>query len=460
MRISRIIISMVAMLSIVTGVMLVSAQEDTAVRPFLGINIEPSDDGAAVLRVLPDSPAFAAGLERGDIITAVNGETVDADTLAAVVGALGVGDEISLDVLRDDEVMQLTATLAEQPERPGRGMFPFGDFQVQRAYLGVSLEATDDGVSIAAVSEASPAAEAGLQVGDIITAVNGDAVAEPADVAAAIRDLAIGDSVTLSITRAGEAQDIEVTLGSMMNQMSTMMGDAVVYDGENWQVLALSEDNALAAAGVQAGDVITAIDGNVYDPTGLNDYLGGLADDATVTLTIERSGETMDITVNAADLNALNAFGFGFGRRGEGFGFDGPRGQFMPGTVRLGVAFEDQDNGALITDVVADSPAAEAGLQVDDVVTAVQGDPVDAERTLRERLLAYEAGDTVTLDVERAGESMSIDVTLADVSVPEMMGDFPFDLGGEFRRFFGPDGEFTFPMPDAPHQPLTPNANV
>jgi S1-C subfamily serine protease len=139
-----------------------------------------------VIQVLPDSPAATAGLESGDIITAVNGETVSADTLAEVVGALGVGDEVSLDVLRNDETMELTATLGEQPERPERGLFPFGDFQMQRAYLGVSLEAADDGVRIAAVSEVSPAAEAGLQVDDIITAVNGEAVTEPADVAGAI----------------------------------------------------------------------------------------------------------------------------------------------------------------------------------------------------------------------------------------------------------------------------------
>jgi S1-C subfamily serine protease len=472
MRISRIFISIVAVLSIVAGVMLVSAQED-AVQPYLGINIEPADEGAAVLRVIPGSPAADAGLERGDIITAVNGESVDAETLAEVVGALGVGDEVSLDVLRDDETMQLTATLAEQPERPERGRFPFGEFQMERPYLGVSLESTDDGVSIAAVSEASPAAEAGLQEGDIITAVNGEAVEEPADVASAIRNLAVGDTVTLSITRDGEAQDVTVPLDSMMSQIHTMLGDVVVYDGTNWQVISLSEDNALAEAGVQAGDVITAIDGNVYDPAGLNEYLDTLEDDATITLTIERDGETMDIAVNAADLDALNAFGFG--RRGDGmprFEFRGPRGEFMTGGVRLGVAYEDLNadvaaehnldvtEGALITEVIEDSPAAEAGLQVDDVVTAVNGDPVDAERTLRERLLAYEAGDAVTLDVLRAGESMSIEVTLAEVSLPGGMGEFPFDMGDGFRFFFGPDGEFNFPMPEIPRQPDAPIANV
>src|SRR5690606_13576428 len=128
MRISRIILSIVALLSIVTGVVLVSAQEDTTARPYLGINIEPADEGAAVLRVLPDTPAAEAGLKRGDIITAVNGEAVDAEELVEVLVTLSVGDEVTLDVLRDDETIEITATLGEQPERPERRQFRFGEF--------------------------------------------------------------------------------------------------------------------------------------------------------------------------------------------------------------------------------------------------------------------------------------------------------------------------------------------
>jgi S1-C subfamily serine protease len=483
MRISRIFISILAVLLVASGIMLASAQDDAA-KPYLGVTIRPADDGAEVVRVQPGSPAATAGLLPGDIIRAINDEGVDADTLAAAISALNVGDEVSLDVLRNDDNVQLTATLGEQPQqpaRPGRGSArPSIEFPTQRAWLGVSLQAADGGVSIAAVSEGSPAATAGLQVGDVINAVNGKAVAEPADVAAAIRNLAIGDSVTLSITRDGETQDVTATLGSMMSQMHSMLGDIIMYDGESWRVISLSEDNPLAAAGVQAGDVITAIDGGVYDPAGLADYLSGLAEDAAVTLTIDRAGETVEVTANAADLNTLNSFGFGFGfgRRGEGFGipdfeFRIPRGgqfNFMPGSVRLGVAYTDLNadvaaehnldvtEGALITEVMADSPAAEAGLQVDDVITAVEGDRVDARRTLRERLLAYDPGDTVTLEVLRGGETLSIDVTLAEVSMPDMMNRMPFDLGDGFRFFFGPDGRL--PMPQIPQQPQAPAANL
>jgi C-terminal processing protease CtpA/Prc len=185
--------------------------------------------------------------------------------------------------------------------------------------------------------------------------------------------------------------------------------------------------------------------------------------DSEVTLTVERADETLDITVTAADLDVFNAFGM-FGRRGEFRPFpDGEmpfRFDFAPGSVRLGVMFETIDatvaadndlsvtEGALITDVLVDSAAAEAGLQVGDVVTAVNGDVVDAERTLRDRLVAYEAGDTITLDVLRADETLSVDVTLAAV---EMNADnlpffgldelpFEFGEGGFPRFFFGPDG--------------------
>jgi S1-C subfamily serine protease len=98
----------------------------------------------------------------------------------------------------------------------------------------------------------------------------------------------------------------------------------------------------------------------------------------------------------------------------------------------------------LITEVVEGSPAAEAGLQVGDIVTAVDGDRVDFEHTLRDRLFAYEPGDTVTLDVLRDGETLQIQVTLGE---PQMGGFLPFPpLFGEP----GPQQPMNPPAADAP----------
>ncbi|MDA0160151.1 trypsin-like peptidase domain-containing protein [Solirubrobacter ginsenosidimutans] len=84
--------------------------------------------------------------------------------------------------------------------------------QIKRAYLGVSTSADSGKVTIAAVSAGGPAASAGLQVGDVLTAVGGKSVATPDDVAAAIQDKHPGESVAVQITRGGSAQTLNVTL--------------------------------------------------------------------------------------------------------------------------------------------------------------------------------------------------------------------------------------------------------
>jgi putative serine protease PepD len=63
--------------------------------------------------------------------------------------------------------------------------------------------------------------------------------------------------------------------------------------------------------------------------------------------------------------------------------------------------------------IMPGSPADIAGLKVGDVVTAVDGDKVDAKHTLAVRMVAYGPGDTLTLTVVRGGNTMQMPVTLA-----------------------------------------------
>ena len=71
--------------------------------------------GAAIQQIAADSPAEAAGLQAGDVITAVDGTTIDGSSgLKEQVGACQVGDELKLTVYRQGQTLELTLTVGEQ----------------------------------------------------------------------------------------------------------------------------------------------------------------------------------------------------------------------------------------------------------------------------------------------------------------------------------------------------------
>lgn len=84
--------------------------------------------------------------------------------------------------------------------------------QSEKPWLGVTLTRTPDGVTIAQVIADSPADAAGLQRGDIIEAVDGTEVDNMSEFRDQLADKNVGDTVTLSISRDGQAQDVAVTL--------------------------------------------------------------------------------------------------------------------------------------------------------------------------------------------------------------------------------------------------------
>jgi len=82
--------------------------------------------------------------------------------------------------------------------------------------IGVQLDMTFEGpgAKVGQVTPGSGAAEAGIQDGDVITAVDGDVIAEPTELIVSIRSNAPGDTVELTILRDGRTQDVTVTLAA------------------------------------------------------------------------------------------------------------------------------------------------------------------------------------------------------------------------------------------------------
>lgn len=95
------------------------------------------------------------------------------------------------------------------------------DGDATHGLLGASVSDVTDasvgrtGAQLAELTADGAAAAAGLQAGDVVTAVDGTAVASATDLTAQIRGEAGGATVTLTILRGGAEQDVDVTLGTL-----------------------------------------------------------------------------------------------------------------------------------------------------------------------------------------------------------------------------------------------------
>jgi serine protease Do len=88
-----------------------------------------------------------------------------------------------------------------------------GGGRIERGWLGVSVEDTKNGVSVAGVERTSPAGRAGIRQGDAILAVNGEHIESSRGLIRTIAAVAPGKDVSLSIRRQGREMDISVTIG-------------------------------------------------------------------------------------------------------------------------------------------------------------------------------------------------------------------------------------------------------
>jgi membrane-associated protease RseP (regulator of RpoE activity) len=101
------------------------------------------------------------------------------------------------------------------PREPGEEPnLPRAPRQVSGVFLGVATEQSTDpqGVLITRVLDGSPAAGAGLQADDVITAVDGTSVTSPAELARQIRSHQSGDQVTITYSRGGNSAEAQATL--------------------------------------------------------------------------------------------------------------------------------------------------------------------------------------------------------------------------------------------------------
>jgi serine protease Do len=182
------------------------------VRPWLGIAGQPVTSdiaqslglprpaGVLVNGVDPGSPAERAGLRRGDIVTAVQGRSVDdPDALRYRFATLPIGSQAALSVTREGRTREVALAVAAPPEDPPRettpiqGRNPFAGAQVANLSPALLEEVrlptltARQGVVVLDVAQASPAARIGLRPGDVVLRLNGRDVRRVRDLVDALR---------------------------------------------------------------------------------------------------------------------------------------------------------------------------------------------------------------------------------------------------------------------------------
>jgi len=257
------------------------------------------------------------------------------------------------------------------------------------AYLGVrtqelnealvealDLEQGAGGVLVNDVVEGSPADEAGLRRGDLITAIGGDAVKTPQELRRVVRALEAGDEIEISILRRTEPQTLHATLGELERRsrrswsdrgprrmefftdsrptlgvsLQDMDGDWERYFATDAGALVIDvvEESAAEKAGVQKGDVIVEADGStIAGVDDLHDALDNFEAGDEFNFVVLRDGERQSLSAELEEssfdrlLLGRNELGFPHGMRG------GHRSHGSPQVFR----FDSRDRGDEMEDL-------------------------------------------------------------------------------------------------------------
>ena len=181
-----------------------------------------------------------------------------------------------------------------------------------------------DGAAVGTVEEDSPAAKAGVEVGDVILKIDGRTVESSADLSRTIRAVRPGQKVVLSVWRAGKLRDITITVGEFKDDEGGRaatggkkeaakpgrLGLAVTEVGAERRkalkvtggVAVEAVDGAALAAGIQPGDVILRVNNtDIRDLKGYNEAVAKLDPKKPVALLVRDEDGTRFVTLRAEE---------------------------------------------------------------------------------------------------------------------------------------------------------------
>jgi serine protease Do len=208
-------------------------------RGWLGVSIQPltpelarsfgakDPKGVLINEVMPDSPAAKAGLKPGDILLEFEGRALDGPAdLQRSVGFFVPDRSAKVKIWRDQAEKTVEVKVGQAPDerqaqqqqqRPGGGR--------TRSMLGLEVRPvtpdiarqlnlrTTEGVIVVRVEDGTPAAEAGVQRGDVVKQLNGQTVRTMADFERLTRDMKEGDPLTVLLQRGAMSLYVAFRVG-------------------------------------------------------------------------------------------------------------------------------------------------------------------------------------------------------------------------------------------------------
>jgi serine protease Do len=179
-------------------------------------------EGALVAKVLPDSPAMAAGIKEGDIILSFNGQNIDrSGDLPHQVGRVKPEADAKVSVMRNGKRKDITVTIGLLPDMNTVSKTDNNSTKPEANRLNIQISELDDqlkerwnvtsGVVVRRVEQGA-GADAGLMVGDVITMLNGVKIDSVKQFAEAVSELPENRAVPLRIVRRGSPVFIPLKL--------------------------------------------------------------------------------------------------------------------------------------------------------------------------------------------------------------------------------------------------------
>ena len=152
------------------------------------------------------SPAQAAGLRAGDVITAVAGKPVDSrESFSTLTATLAGGQPIDLSIMREGSTSHVSVRPTDPPTNLG--------LRVLSEIAGLQVENSGGNVVISDVNPGSRGATVGLQSGDVIVGVNGAEVRSTTDLNNELTKAVERSSIVLSVARGRYIYNLTFPMG-------------------------------------------------------------------------------------------------------------------------------------------------------------------------------------------------------------------------------------------------------